>query len=125
MENEPAHLVYVDNYAVMGTDCEKVRTMASAVYEHLTGAGLQVHEVEGPGTQVECLGWQIDGKNGVVAPTRRRLWKLKLVLQTVLQRGRLRGKDLEKIVGHATFVLLVHRPALALLSAVYPFITKN
>eukprot|EP00971_Amphidinium_carterae_P349654 6491135-Amphidinium_carterae.1 len=125
MDDEPAHLVYVDNYAVMGTDLEKVRTMAANVYTHLTCAGLLVHEVEGPSTHVECLGWEIDGKGGVVSPTRKRVWKLKLVLQTVLQKGILRGRDLEKIVGHATFVLLLQRPALSILSAVYAFITKN
>eukprot|EP00971_Amphidinium_carterae_P082942 1640877-Amphidinium_carterae.1 len=67
----------------------------------------------------------LPGAEGGVWHSRIVLAKVKLVLQTVLQRGRLRGKDLEKIVGHATFVHLVHRPALSLLSAVYPFITKN
>eukprot|EP00971_Amphidinium_carterae_P341870 6480919-Amphidinium_carterae.2 len=122
---EPAHLVYVDNYAVMGTNIDRVRSMAASVYKHLTGAGLLVHEVEGPSADVECLGWRIDGKAGTVSPTRKRVWKLKLVLKTVLQRGRLRGKDLERIVGHATFMLLVQRSSLSLLSAVYPFISKH
>eukprot|EP00971_Amphidinium_carterae_P128578 2546824-Amphidinium_carterae.1 len=45
MINEcPQQIVYVDNYAVVGTDKVEVQRQADRIYEQLTSSGLVVHE---------------------------------------------------------------------------------
>ena len=57
--------------------------------------------------------------------TPKRVWKIRGCIEHVLSHPRLSGQQLEKIIGHVTFALLIRRELLSILSSVYAFIVKN
>ena len=83
-----------------------------------------MHEVSSAESTCELLGWILDGVSGLVRPTARRLWRLKLGIRALLSRGACSGKTLERLVGHATFVALIRRESLSCFSEVYIFIRR-
>ena len=71
------------------------------------------------------LGWDIDGERGRILPKARRLWRLRLACEHLLGQTVVEASDVEKIVGHMTFVGLLSRPVLSVLSAVYCWIAQH
>ena len=96
-----------------------------SVQERLTQLGLPVHEVEEATPETKLLGWTIEGARGVISPTRERGWKLRLALLEIVRRGRASGQDIERLVGHATFVALLTREVLSVFASVYTFARRH
>ena len=46
---------------------------------------------------------------------------LRLALHEIVRRGRASGRDIERLVGHATFVALLRREVLSVFASVYTF----
>ncbi|CAK0826987.1 unnamed protein product [Prorocentrum cordatum] len=122
-----AHLEYVDNFIAIGTDSEWVAALVRRVSDALRARGLEVkaedHAGELPG-ESEALGWCIDRGRCIVRPTRARLWRARLAVRGVLGRGRLRGRDLEKLLGHLVFISLIKREGMSLFWSCYAFVRK-
>jgi hypothetical protein len=70
---------------------------------------------------VEVLGVHIDGVTGLVGLRADRLRLLAEVTEAVVRSGSCTGDRLRHLVGRWTWALLVRRPALSALSAVYKF----
>ena len=119
------YTVYVDNTIVIGTNRAEVDAMMQRGLAAVRAAGLPVHEVCSASTQAEVLGWQFNGSRCLVSGKPSRMWRLQLAIQWILAQPLVRGKDVEKLVGHCTFMALIRRPALAILSRVYPFINRH
>ena len=78
--------------------------------------GFTIHEVTPAQPVVEGLGLLIDGADGRVSLTSRRIWKLRLAtLALARRRGPPSPKTVEKFIGHFTFAMLIRRENL------YPF----
>ncbi|CAK0813222.1 unnamed protein product, partial [Prorocentrum cordatum] len=122
-----AHLEYVDNFIAIGTDSEWVAALVRRVSDALRARGLEVkaedHAGEVPG-ESEALGWCIDRGRCLVRPARARLWRARLAVRGVLGRGRLRGRDLEKLLGHLVFISLIKREGMSLFWSCYAFVRK-
>lgn len=84
--------------------------------------GLPVHDIETDCTKACLLGWEVDGATGSIRPSLRRLWRIRLAIRYILKVGRASGRDLERVIGHATFVSLIARPGLSVFGQVYGFI---
>lgn len=104
------HAQYVD-LIVAGTDPGQVADAVRSVVSELRRLWLKVHEIEEGVEMAELPGWSVDGAAGVVGPSRRRLWRVRLGLRAPLARERCIGADLERVVGHMTFISLVARPS--------------
>lgn len=103
-------LEYVDNYVVLGTDPEKVSTLAASGVNALRSKGLVVHEVENASAAdgpVQVLGWQFEGTR--IQPVPHRVWRIILAVRHLLKVGVATGKQVEKVVGHAAFISLGRR----------------
>ena len=50
-----------------------------------------------------------------------RVWRIRLAILHLLDKGVASGHDVQIIVGHITWAMLLRREALAILSAVYAF----
>ena len=74
---------------------------------------------------VETLGVAADGRSGNVRPTRERLAKLRGSLRRIIAGRPISGRDMERVLGHLTFSLLLCRPLLSVLSCVYVFIVQS
>ena len=119
------YTVYVDNGIVFGTDKEEVDRLLQRMVAVVSDAGLPVHEVEPASTRVEVLGWCIDGERHQLAPKPHRAWRLRQALEWMLSCKAATSADLEKLVGHCTFLALACRASLSVFSAVYVFITRH
>ncbi len=121
------HIQYVDNLHVLGVDEEEVKTRFWQTVGALKESGLTVHEIEEgqtEGSSVKMLGWEIHG-SGRVAPSRERLWKVRLAVREMLRRGTASGQQLERLLGHMTFISLCRREALSVLGESYTFIRRH
>ena len=96
------HLAYVDNYVVLETSEEQVDALASTGVNALRSKGLVVHEEEKSSGAGKMLGWEFEQAR--LRPMRHRVWRVILALRRVLQTGV--ASQLEKILGHATFIAL-------------------
>ncbi|CAK0814691.1 unnamed protein product, partial [Prorocentrum cordatum] len=119
---QPLHYVYVGNVGFLGGQPEEVQTMKDCACERLDGVGLSTHEHIEAQTQSEVLGVAIDGGRGIVATSLKRMWKVDSLLTWLLDRGVASGHQLESTVGHLTFISMLRRPLLSVLSATYQFI---
>ena len=89
----------------------------------MSSVWVRLTELQTPDTKL--LGWQIQGARGVISPTRERGWKLRLALPEIVRRGRASGRDIERLVGHATFVALLRREVLSVFASVYTFARRH
>ena len=119
--DEPIHYMYVDNLGVIGTDAKKVQDSKDAAALHLDSYGLTTHEHTDACKQFDSLGISLNGEKLLASMSNARLWKVDALLQWALQRKTLSGDQLEIIVGHITFIFLLRRPLLSIVSHVYRF----
>ncbi|OLQ05790.1 hypothetical protein AK812_SmicGene10971 [Symbiodinium microadriaticum] len=118
------HTEYVDNLVLIGTCREQVVSAFQHAVNALKDAGLQVHEDEVCEGDTCVLGWQFtrDGKFG---PSSRRVWKVRFAIRGVIARRRATGREIERIVGHASFICLARRESLSIFGEVYRFIQRH
>ena len=109
------HLQYVGNLHVLGTNKTEVETKFWDAVCGLREAGLTVHEIEFSEAAVTMLGWQTE-ERGVLQPTYKRIWRIRLAIRQLLSRGRRAGQQLERLVGQVTSVSLAE---------VYTFIRRH
>lgn len=117
------HIEYVDNFIVLGSCKSEVDALASHGVKALREKGLVVHEEESSADEIKVLGWQFSGTE--LRPLPHRVWRLRLAMQKILTTGRISGKQLEKVVGHASFIMLGRREALAIFGETYTYIQRR
>ena len=118
------HSEYVDNFVVFSHSGNATRQAVQSVVKVLCDRGLPVHDIAEDTTCAELLGWEVDGVSGTVRPTARRLWRARLAVRGLLKSGRASGRDIEKMVGHMSYISLVKRSGLSCFGAVYAFARK-
>ena len=118
-------IVYVDNIAVFGRDREEVDRVMGKIICELNRCKLLTHEHTPADTQCELLGMFVDGEKKEIRMTSKRFWRIRWGLEWMLRKGKVRGRLLEKIIGHVTFAALLNRNALSVTHTVYKFIRKH
>ena len=63
--------------------------------------------------------------SGLILNQPKRIWRIRWALEHVLAVGKCSGKELERLIGHVTFMFLIRREMLSLLSTCYAFIEQN
>ena len=113
-------MLYADNANHLGLDPGTVNRRRELLSEALNSRGLATHEVVEASDLVESLGMCIDGTNGVIRLTDKRYARLYGCLR-LLSTGQtsMSGRELECVVGHITFLLLLNRPLLSTLNYCY------
>ncbi|CAK0803320.1 unnamed protein product, partial [Prorocentrum cordatum] len=115
-----AHTEYVDNFAAIGRQASEVDAVADSVLDALTTAGLCMHPRESS-VGGSVLGWEFSDECPQVRASPRRVWRLRLGIEGLLERGFATGRDLEAIIGHFTFAARIRPEALCVFSAAYAF----
>lgn len=118
------HTEYVDNFHVIGTDEQAVSQLSQTGIAALRDSGLVVHEEEQSMGSAQILGWEFSS-DGTLRPTTRRLWKVRLAILHVLKSGRISGQQLERVIGHMSFISMVRREGLSILGDCYTFIQRH
>ena len=122
-DSEMFHIEYVDNFIVLGTAKARVDEVATSGVEALRNKGLIVHEVESSEGKIKVLGWEFDKTQ--LRPLNHRVWRVKLSIDRLLQLGRISGRQLEKVIGHASFICLGRREGLSVFGETYTFIHRH
>ena len=123
-QSDMCHVQHVDNLHVFGTCKQTVEKALWGAVSGLRSAGLTVHEIEFDEGESKVLGWEIQ-QSGHLRPSRKRLWRLRIGIRELLKRGRASGQQIERIIGHITFVSLRRRECLSILGECYNFIKKH
>ena len=114
------HMMCVDNFCAISESELSARAARDAVWELALKKGLYVHE-ELCGQDSEFLGLDVRRSAGKVPLTQKRYWRLHQALKRLLQVGRCSSKCSQKIIGVASWSMLLHRPLRSVFCAVYSF----
>jgi len=123
--NRLAFYVYVDNVGVVGVNEKEVNEAMAGCVLALEDSGLKCHPATMASTRVEVLGIEFNSELGCFRPTSKRYWRLRALLKWALRRRTLCGKQLEVILGHATFFAMINRCSLCVFNTVYKFIRAS
>ncbi|CAK0890061.1 unnamed protein product, partial [Prorocentrum cordatum] len=119
------HTVYVDNFLALGTCRSTVERLVRQVDEALQSRGLPTREVATSSLEEEVFGWEINGRLGFIRPRPERAWRIRLALDGLLETKKVSARDVEKVVGHCTFLALLSRTSLSIFRSVYTFIARH
>ncbi|CAK0899549.1 unnamed protein product, partial [Prorocentrum cordatum] len=114
-----ASLIYIDNFAALGTSAAE----ANARLEHMLGAVAAAGVDASPEPAgAPLLGFELDSTGTQWRPTARKFWKVALALRTLgWGRQRRTGRQIARAVGHASAIKLLRPEMLSIFSAVYVF----
>lgn len=82
--------------------------------------GLQTHE-SFDDNECDFVGLHFSGTDHQIRLSWRRIWRFKLGIEFLLDRGVATGHELQIIIGHITWAMLARRESLAILDACYAF----
>ena len=95
---------YIDNSLVASLDPSTTSRARLAIDAQFRRNNLRVHEVTETSTDEAFLGLELDGSQGVLRPSRKRVWKLYQVVTHLLAKPYITSKSLSVILGHFTFL---------------------
>ena len=113
--------LYVDNAGCIGRCQAAVTQSLKNLVVTFQSDNLLVHERVDTDGPTDLLGVTLDPPALVTRPRVDRWWRIRQGIRHLLWRGRASGDALSAVLGHATFLALVRREALAVFEAVYPF----
>ena len=67
------------------------------------------------------MGFHFDGNAHQIRLSWTRVWRLRYAIEYVLKRGFASGHDIQVLLGHITWAVLLRREALSILSSCYAF----
>lgn len=118
------HIQYVDNLHVFGHNKKEVEDRFWSAVDGLRQAGLTVHEIEIGDSHAKMLGWEVSTSSRL-RPTPQTIWRIRVAIREILKRGRASGQQLERLLGHMTFVSLCRREGLSVLGEIYTFCKRH
>ena len=126
-EHAALAMPYCDNGNIMALNREDCASAVNKVMAVLRGWKLGLQDILEPTLQAESLGVHVDGRRGrgEVRPSWSRLSRIVAACEVLSRRPKISSKQLERLVGHITYVSLLHRPLLSLLNSVYAFIRRE
>lgn len=127
--NNVAHAQYVDNYLCASHNRQYVRSDANAHQAGLEKAQMPCHDLEDGVSFTKFAGLELDGNALTARVSRRRIWILYFGITCVLALSELSGAQLECMLGHITWAMLVRReclfPSFVRVMTLYAYIAKK
>lgn len=124
-DGEVILIPYADNLNVAGLDPLRVQEIKNVIVEKLRRTGFRVHEELEACEVGQSLGFRIDGRHGVVSPIPERLQRVKLALKWLSRQPRVRGREVERLLGHCIHFMLLRREFLSIFRGLYDFIQQS
>lgn len=119
------HSIYLDDTGFMGTDADDVDAKLDEYTRAMEAAGLPVKLSKtrrASADGMELIGVDIHGRDLTVGVHPSKLHQLARRTEAFLQRGKCTGKDMERLMGHWTWAVMVRRCVLSVFCKVYRFI---
>ena len=108
---------------VLAATAEAARAHTEDLVRDVTKKGFVVGEVSEPGTIEPFIGFRI-ARDGLISPPRQRVHLLYLAIFELVALPKVQVGDVAAIVGVITWVFLLRRPLLVVLSATYSFVQQ-
>eukprot|EP00971_Amphidinium_carterae_P330048 6462902-Amphidinium_carterae.3 len=118
-------LPYCDNLIVGSTCKESADRAREDVASLCRRAGYIVHEEENASLCVRSLGFEINRDTGLLTVGEKRHMKVEALIRFLLKFPVVNGRQLERALGHITFVFLIRRDLLSIFGACYSFIRTH
>ena len=118
------HAVYVDNNLIVGHDTQEVHKASTQLQNQLNSQLLPVHDIVDASTEIEFVGLTFNGSTHEIRISWKRLWRIRLAIFHIFCISKITGRDLEKVLGHITWALLLRREMLSILNASYSVIRQ-
>lgn len=121
----PIALPYCDNLTILGLDSGAVDAELENLMCVFRDRGFELHEIEYASTLRDVLGFQVRGEVPEVRPVPAKLWRLVAAMRYASSRPTRSGRQVEKLLGHYTYMALSARPLLGVFRAAYSFIRDS
>ena len=108
-----------------GRDKTRVDCAMNRIISELNRCGLLTYEHTPAATHCDLLGMHIDGDRKEIHMTAKRFRRIKWALKWVLRKRKVRGRTLERIIGHTTFAALLNCNVLSVTHTEYKLISKH
>ena len=108
---------YCDNCHSLALSAEGCEEGKKRMCEDLEGMGFSLHEQVGFPT----LGGVIDGVDGSIRPTSTRAWNILYAFEYLLDH-RVEYKVVQRLLGHAMFLCVLHRGGMSIFRHLYDFV---
>ena len=115
---------YVDNFFAFSRDPAAARRRRDDISRVLRGWGLKVHEETDSTGGASFLGLELF-KGRLLSIKRKRLWRLRWGLETLLRKGQCSSAVMQVVAGHITWALLLRRESLSILDKTYAYIFSS
>ena len=116
---------YVDNAAVVGCSDAAVSSGIFGVKKALESKGLTCSDVVCGTTDEPFLGLHFGRNTGKISVRRHRIWRIRLAILHVIRLGRCSGLQLQIILSHFTWAVLVRHELLSIPHACFTFVQKS
>ena len=124
-DGEVILIPYADNLNVAGIDECRVQLIKNQIVAELRRVGFRVHEEMEASCLAQSLGFLIDGERGIISPVPDRLRKVRLALNWLSRQPRVRGREVERLLGHCIHFMLLRRELLSIFRSLYDFIYSS
>ncbi|CAK0837915.1 unnamed protein product, partial [Prorocentrum cordatum] len=113
--------VYVDGVAAIGCDPASVSATIEQVHQRLEASHLKCKGVHSDPWDQKFTGLNFDFETGRISVSKGRVWRLRLALLEVAERGYCSGDDMLSPLGHYTWAAILRRCLLSVLHSAYRF----
>lgn len=121
-----ARLLYIDNFAVLSAKEKVASDGLGEMLEKLRAQGIRCKVDEPKDESVEILGLALDARSGIWRPNGRKFWRINGALNwLVSERRRVSGREVEKLLGHLTCMMMLRRELICLMGALYEFVRAS
>ena len=124
-DGEVILIPYADNLNVAGIDECRVQLIKNQIVAELRRVGFRVHEEMEASCLAQSLGFLLDGERGIISPVPDRLRKVRLALNWLSRQPRVRGREVERLLGHCIHFMLLRRELLSIFRSLYDFIYSS
>ncbi|CAK0853843.1 unnamed protein product [Prorocentrum cordatum] len=113
--------VHVDGVAAIGCDPASVSATIEQVHQRLEASHLKCKGVHSDPWDQKFTGLNFDFETGRISVSRGRVWRLRLALLEVAERGYCSGDDMLSLLGHYTWAAILRRCLLSVFHSAYRF----
>ena len=125
LDNACVAAPYCDNLTVIGGNEDEVNQHLKNLIRIFENKGFKLHDIEFASLRSQALGKIFDGGQLRVMPRLERVQLLQAAFRHVAGGAYVSGEQIEVLIGHYISEALIFRPALAVLRALYSFVTDS
>lgn len=123
-DGDRAIMPYCDNLHCISTNQQLCQDGKNVLAEKLEALGFQLHEHAEASTYFETLGGVVDGKQGLIRASHKRMWQLIFAFEAAAD-SVVSAKTIQRLLGHAMCVCVLNRFGMSVFRKLYDFVAED